>query len=67
MKIAAIICYSLLACQSGFILWLLWQIRSNGSLTVVEPNAVILNTEIIITGFVVLVAMAMFIKERLSS
>ena len=67
MRTVALICYGWLASQSGFFLWMLWQIRSNGVLTVVEPNAAILNAEIAITGLVTLVAIVMFVRERLSS
>ena len=66
MRIVALICYGLLASQSGFFLWMLWQIRSKGILTAVEPNTPILNAEIAITGLVLLVAIAMFVRERLS-
>ena len=67
IRIVALICYGWLASQSGLFFWMLWQIRSNGTLTVVEPNAAILNAEITITGLVILMAVAMFIRERLSS
>lgn len=66
MRIIALICYGLLASWSGFFLWMLWQIRSKGTLTVVEPNAAILNVEIAMAGLVLLVAIAMFARERLS-
>jgi hypothetical protein len=67
MKIVALFCYSWLASQSALFLWMLWQIRSNGILTAVEPNAAILNTEIALTSLVILAAITMFIRERLSS
>ncbi len=66
MRIVALICYGWLASQSGLFLWMLWQIRRNSILTLVEPNAVILNAEIAIAGLIILVAIAMFVKERLS-
>jgi len=66
MRIVALICYGLLASQSGFFLWMLWQIRSKGILIAVEPNTAILNAEIAITGLVLLAAIAMFVRERLS-
>ena len=67
MRIVALFCYGWLASQSGFFLWMLWQIKSNGVLTAVEPNTAILNAEIAVTSLVILVAITMFIRERLSS
>ena len=66
MRIVALFCYGWLASQSVFILLMLLQIRRNGILTAVEPNSAILNAEIALTGLVILVAITMFIRERLS-
>lgn len=66
MKIVALICYGWLASQSVFFLWMLSQIRAKSVLIAIEPKAAILNAELVITGLVLLVAVTMFVKERLS-
>ena len=65
MRIVALLCYGWLASQSGFFLWMLYRIKSSGFLTAVEPNAIVINSEIAITGLVTLVAIVMFVRQRL--
>jgi DMSO/TMAO reductase YedYZ heme-binding membrane subunit len=64
MKIMALICYGWLAAQSGVLLWILWQIKRHGKVTIVEPNTTVLVAELAMTGLILLAALAMFVRER---
>lgn len=66
MRILALICYGWLAGQSGLLLWILWQIKKRGAVVLDEPNSVILNAELAIAGVILLLAIVMFVRERLS-
>lgn len=59
-------CYGWLAGQSGLLLWILWQIRTHGAIILDEPNSIILTVELFMSGGILLLAVGMFIRERLS-
>lgn len=67
MRTLSLVCYGLLASQSGFLLWMLWKIKTDGVLIAIEPRAAILNAEIAMTGLVLLVALVMFVRQRLTT
>ena len=66
MKNLALLCYGWLAGQSGLFFWLLWQVREHGAVILDEPNPVILTSELVMSGLVLLLAIVMFVRERLS-
>jgi hypothetical protein len=66
MRTLALVCYGWLAGQSGLLLWILWQIREHGAVILDEPNSWILTAELVMSGLVLMVAVGMFIRERLS-
>ncbi len=66
MRTLALVCYGWLAGQSGLLLWILWQIKKHGSIILDEPNQVILTVELVLSAVVLMLAVGMFIRERLS-
>lgn len=66
MRTLALLCYGWLVGQSGLLLWIFWQIKTHGSVILDEPNSVILNAELVISGLVLMVGTVMFVRERLS-
>jgi hypothetical protein len=66
MRTLALVCYGWLAGQSGLLLWILWQIRKDGGIVLDEPNSAILTAELVISALVLLLAVVMFVRERLS-
>lgn len=66
MRTLALICYGWLAGQSGLLFWILWQIRKHGAVILDEPNSAILIAELVLSAAVLMLAVGMFIRERLS-